>query len=145
MYVTILSGISGAGKDCYITSHFGDRKVTVVSADDYFMHEGQYRFYASDLGKAHAQCMRNFCYAVDRGVREIVVNNTNLTAIEIAPYYAVAMAYRYRVELVTIVRSAEVCAARNVHGVPLATCQRMAETLANREIPPYWEIDQCTR
>jgi predicted kinase len=139
MQVIIMSGISGSGKSSYIREHYPNAKV--VSTDNFFMVNGEYRFDPADLGKAHAQCLLNFVVGLVSDYPIIVVDNTNLTAIEIAPYYSLAKAYGAEVKLVTLFVSIEVCFNRNKHGVPLETCQRMAEALKAREIPCYWDLE----
>jgi predicted kinase len=64
--------------------------------------------------------------------------------VERAPYYALARAHRYEVELITFQCSIETALARNIHGVPERTLIAMSETLASRVLPVYWKIRQST-
>lgn len=136
--VTILRGIPGAGKSTYIAKNLNDN--LIMSADLYFMKEGRYVFDRSKLGEAHASCLRAFLVWIQAGVDGIVVDNTNITGLEIAPYAALALAYGYELEIVTLKVDFLTAHSRNVHGVPLASVRRMAERLEieGKHFPPYW-------
>lgn len=153
MRVIIMSGISGAGKDTYIKGVHPTAQV--VSADHFFMVGGEYRFDPTKLGYAHASCMRDFitkCQKTNdaqvmlgRHSGHIIVNNTNTTTEEIAPYYSVAKAFGAEVTLLTLHCDPEIAAKRNVHGVPLQAIRAMAQRIADRRIPPFWDIRQIER
>lgn len=136
--VFILSGISGAGKSTYAkTNHPND---LVVSADHYFMKNGVYVFDHSKLGEAHAECLRLFVEAVRVGDRRIVVDNTNTSVEEIAPYYLLAKAYGYDVEIVEIRVPSDRAFKRCIHEVSLSTINRMNWSMFNRQLPSYWDV-----
>jgi predicted kinase len=141
MKVIILSGISGSGKSTLAAERYPN--AVVVSADDYFMDaDDVYRFNPAHLPQAHMACLRDFIETVVEG-REplVVVDNTNTTLAEIAPYYAAARAFGYDVELISVKCSVEVAAARNRHGVPMGGIVGQAERLAQLQLPPFWELD----
>lgn len=138
MKVTILSGVPGSGKSTIANSLSG---VVICSADDYFVVNGNYQFDPSQLPKAHSSCLRSFINALGDGCPSVVCDNTNTTAVEIAPYYAVAVAYGYQVEIVTVMVADDklgLCAERNKHQVPLKSIQRMTENIKRRKLQPYW-------
>lgn len=136
--VFIYCGVSGAGKSTFIKHRHPD--ALICSADEYFMVDGEYRFDPAKIGDAHAWCLRTFAYLVSdrRSDRDIVVDNTNTTIAELAPYAALASAYGHELQIVTIHCDAEVAHARNTHCVPLEAVQRMAAQLASRQMPPWW-------
>lgn len=154
MHVVIMSGIPGSGKDTYIAKMFpapvkGNHSSTViVSADDYFVNaNGVYEFVPSKLSQAHGKCLRDFIQAVgnpnalsDEKPDNVIVNNTNTNELEMAPYVAIAGAYGATIELVTLIVSPEIAAARNVHGIPLSACQAMASRIQKRVLPPFWKF-----
>ncbi len=148
MRVLILSGVSGSGKSSYIASLVGQEKgkLFVCSADSFFNKEGGYKFDPSKLGEAHGQCLRDFIEATafsdEDNDQIVVVDNTNTTTEEIAPYYAIAQAYGFSVELVTLECDPEVAFKRNQHGVSLAGISAMAERIRNRKVPPFWNMKQ---
>ena len=149
MKVTILCGIPGSGKSTYTRkNHPG---AFVVSADNFpGLYETletfpvQLKFNPSLLPAAHGKCLRDFVDVIeDReasilGVSSIVVDNTNTTVAEIAPYAALALAYGHDLEIVTLDCFPEDGARRNTHGVPLAACIAMHKRLADRQLPPWW-------
>lgn len=137
--VTILCGIPGAGKSTLRAHTYAG--VPVCSADDYFVEDGVYRFDPSKLPAAHAACLRRFVYLLterQEDITDIVVDNTNTTVAEIAPYAALALAYGYTLDIVTVECDPEVAFTRQTHGVPLAAIQAMAKRLSARDLPPWW-------
>lgn len=144
MKVIILSGIPGAGKTSYIKTIPGC--VDTVSADSFFVGvDGVYRFDPAKLPTAHARCLRKFTGIVTghfaSSVDCLVVDNTNTTVAEIAPYYALAEAFGHEVEIVTIHCAPAIGAKRNVHGVSLKACQDMRGRIMTRNLPRWWK---CT-
>lgn len=143
MKVIVLSGLLGSGKSTFVKSL--GKGIEVVSADSFFIVNGEYKFDVSKLGEAHNKCLRDFNTLLSLCAEEetvLVVDNTNTTVLELAPYVALAQAYNNEVELHTFHVSPEVSAKRNVHGVPLETCKHMAERLKNRKLPPYWDLKE---
>ncbi len=140
--VFILRGIPGAGKSRLTKKLRKNRKDAVaVSADDYFVGaDGKYRFIPSELGNAHHCCLFSFIDLLDRRKRTVIVDNTNTTVAEVAPYAALALAQGYTVQILTIKANAREAARRNVHGVPVETVFRMAKRLKEEtpRLPPWW-------
>jgi predicted ABC-type ATPase len=140
--VYILQGVPGAGKSTWIRENMLSRvprsQPVVVSADHYFMRGGEYRFDPTKLGAAHESCMRAFIGAITAARGDVVVDNTNITALEMAPYYLAGRAMGFDVVLVRFDVDAKVAAERNVHGVPLAAIERMKAAMA--EPPPFWTV-----
>lgn len=139
--VKILRGVPGSGKSHY-TNDFKD--AIVVSADTYFMVNGGYNFNKSKLGEAHKDCLKRFIayiitFKFDGGL--IIVDNTNITVAEIAPYYQIAAAYGWDVEIITFNAPVDLCIKRNVHNVSeeaIKQRHRLMETEENR-FPKQWK------
>ena len=136
--VVIMSGLPGSGKSTWIKKHSKDE--TVCSADHFFMRDGEYCFNPSQLGEAHASCMRRFIDALSKG-QNVIVDNTNLSWDEISPYYSVAKAFGAKVSLCTVECSMEVAHSRCVHGVPLVAYKGMQQRLRERKIPPFVDME----
>jgi hypothetical protein len=150
MNIHIMRGVSGSGKSTYAKTTWPEARV--VSADTFFYDQhGVYMFDPAKLGEAHGRCLREFADAcasrrpfalrdVDYGVPDdLVVDNTNISVWEVAPYYSLALAYGHTVEVVRIdIPSLRVAAARNVHGVPYDGVRRQYERLAGERLPPFW-------
>lgn len=150
--VIVLSGCSGSGKSTYAKKLANDSatngNVLVCSADDFFMKDGRYSFDPSKLSEAHGECFRRFLSAIDRTGRDgpggydmVVVDNTNTTSEEIAPYMLGAQAFGWEAEVQTIGWSSlwTECARRNVHGVSIETIDRQLNKIAARKLLPWWK------
>ena len=135
--IYILQGPPGSGKSTWTKTHAP--KAVVCSADAFFVDKkGIYNFDPSLIGSAHASCMRTFIEALVAQKKDIVVDNTNMTLVEMAPYYLGAQAYWHDVAIVRFEVDAKVAAARNIHGVPLASIERMIA--ARQDPPPWWDV-----
>ncbi len=140
--VIIMQGIPGSGKSTWIIQNLVDTKHLVVSADHFRVDScGVYHFDATNPQVAHGKCLLAFIEACAAGVDTIVVDNTNTTAVEIAPYHAIAQAYHYDVKIVRIVADPAICVKRNIHGVPAAGIDTMAERLAGFRSMPQWTVE----
>lgn len=155
-HVFIMVGIPGSGKSTTAKkiSHLAEEIHTsgegvIVSADDFFMQSGEYKFDPSKLGDAHKNCMRQFLKLVMLEVPVLVVDNTNLSVESMAAYAAAAHAYDYTVTLVFHHISTEESFKRNTHGVPLAKCRQMhgqfeylvGKTLRNTPVKAVFNFD----
>lgn len=145
MEVVIMRGLPGSGKGYWIDGNIPDTEV--VSADHYFIDPdtGEYVFDPSQLPDAHAQCLRDFIsLVVVRREPVIVVDNTNTSLVEMAPYIATAMAYDYDVRIVHVeCEDLELCAERNVHGVPLDAIINMDRRWESvHKFPPFWPKEE---
>lgn len=133
-----MMGLPGSGKSTWIKAN--RPYAQVCSADHFFMEDGEYRFDPTKLGEAQGMCLRAFTELVQDGSYDIVVDNTNTSLVELAPYVALAGAYDHKVEIVYLETTPELAAARNTHGVILSTCEKMNRNIANtlRALPPWW-------
>lgn len=151
--VFCLRGLPGSGKNTWIESnqktYWRHKKVVVCSADDYHMINGEYKFDPSMIGEAHNSCMQKFLAAVGsvdakHSIEIVVVNNTNISAWEIAPYAAVARATGYEFEIVQIQCNVQKSISRNTHGVAPETIGAMAESMRREILPGQWPIKKIT-
>ncbi len=123
--VTILRGISGAGKSTYTKANHPN--ATVCSADNYFMLGGTYQFDGKKLGRAHDWCKNQFETALQRGDDDVVVDNTNTMMRELNFYVDTAAKYGYELKVVRLTVDPKIAAARNQHGVPADKVQAMQD------------------
>ncbi len=160
MKVKILCGISGSGKSTYISKNFPN--AVVCSADHYFIKNGEYNFNSVKLGEAHAECLRKYVSALqtialeldDNGLRLnfceekiVVVDNTNTSIAEVAPYVALANAYGHDCEVIILQEDPVVACRRNQHAVPLKSVMGQFDRLRGleRSLPPYWNVKKVGR
>lgn len=165
--VVIPRAIPGGGKSFFTYNVLINQalRLIVCSADHFFMKNGVYTFNPGLLPLAHRECQKAFVGAVDDVVRSptehkdtvIVVDNTNLSAIEYGFYATYASMKGVDTEIVTIECPVDVAKARNTHGVPESAYPRMQAALekGTKDIPPWWkhtvrpyvpvraEVNQC--
>ena len=130
--VNLLRGISGAGKSTFTKANFPN--AVVCSADTYFIgSDGVYRFNPALLGLAHKACFKRFEVALQQGVDEVVVDNTNTTLREMKGYVETAAKYGYDLKVFRLVVDPAIAAARNQHGVPADKVQAMQDRFQDFE------------
>jgi len=141
--IIVLRGISGSGKSTYAKRLMEERanegkESWMVSADNYFMRDGEYRFDPSKLKEAHGACLKDYLRVVQHGgkVDLLIVDNTNTQLWEMAPYVAIAEAYKIPYEVIDVVCPVGVALERNVHDVPEHTL-RMQEQRFEEPLP-WW-------
>lgn len=141
----------------------------ICSADDFFtIAEGVYNFDPKNLPLAHQACFLKFLGLLDKGnidqvlilsgvpgsgkstwaktansPRLLIVDNTNLSAWEISPYYLAAQAYGFpvRVNRFLVPEGEEVATFnRQVHNVHFQAWGRMLSQFEKRDVLPWWEV-----
>jgi predicted kinase len=78
---------------------------------------------------------------LDAGEDEIVIDNTNTSAVTISPYVALADAYGYTVNFVAMTSChIDDCVERGLHAVPRAATENMARSLGKTITywPAFW-------
>lgn len=126
----LFQGISGGGKSTLVGRLAADptlAPLAVASADAYpglyvpVTEDGTTRigFSFMLLGAAHGACMRAVIDALREG-RNVVVDNTNTSNEEVAPYLLVAAAYGATARIIRVSCDPETAWKRNTHGVPYA-------------------------
>lgn len=137
--VVIMQGVSGSGKTTYIKTKLPH--AVVVSADHFFMEDGQYKFDPRRIAESHYFCWRKFLSAVEERHDLIVVDNTNTTIREISPYVLHAESFGYQVEILTVEVELDVAIERNVHGVPNNVVEAQMRRIRHtwRQMPPWWK------
>jgi len=159
--VLILRAIQGAGKTTLWTERYV--KSDCHSTDNFFVdEEGNYIFDHRRLPEAHDWNLRRFIYALisqrdlimarsaegatDEELAELarrhhaVVDNTNITVAEVAPYYQAAQALGFKVGILTLLCPWEVAAKRCVHDVPPMQIYKASLRLDEETLrfPPWW-------
>jgi len=151
MRVIVLRGLPGSGKSRFAlnlirTENQNHERVHVVSADHFFDKGLGYKFDPTKLGEAHNQCLRRYAsYVADPGLKAarivVVVDNTNLSVVEMAPYMALASAFGISAEIVEFVCSVDEATQRNIHNVPRDVIASMDARRASEtaNIPRWWK------
>jgi predicted kinase len=116
----LVRGVPGCGKTTFAESICSN----VVSADDYFMENGEYKFNARKLKYAHIYC-QNKTESFMKAGENVAVANTFTRKWEMEKYYEHASKYGYMVFSVIVEnRHGSV----NVHNVP----DDIVENMKNR-------------
>ena len=132
--VFILRGLPGSGKSSFAAQQEG---AVICNADKFHMVDGVYMYDQGRAAEGHEWCLRGFIEFVISGEEFIVVDNTNTSSLEIAPYYRIARAYGYSVRFYLFECSIVDSIKNNVHGVPEDVICRMAMRLT-RCLPESW-------
>jgi len=132
-----MRGLPGSGKstiaECF--SNFSlfmpsaaPRLPAIVSADQFFMKKGKYKYAARLQGTAHKWCQSKFKAALKAGRSPVIVDNTNIKHSYMKPYMDSACKHGYAV-VTMIVEDFDVAklTKRNTHKVPKETIARMAK------------------
>lgn len=136
MKVTILSGVPGSGKSTWCKSQVDSE---MVSADDYLPKDPK----PADFGIAHAKCMNSFLdYVRYSNYPHVIVDNTNTTAVEIAPYYLAAQAEGAEIVILRFeCIDYEEAFRQNIHKVPFKTFCIMTANFLKRDVMPWWNVE----
>ena len=129
--ILILRGCSGNGKSFLAeTLQISlDSKLSgaTVSADDYMVDsEGNYSFHPSKLGFCHKSCQDAFKKAIEDGVNQIVVSNTNVKYSDFKFYLETWEAAGYKV-FVLVVENYH--GNKDIHGLNDVTLERQEKSL----------------
>lgn len=85
----ILRGLPGAGKSTFARKlrERGDDGWFVVSADDFFIINGEYKYNKNFIRHAHEYCRAKTVQLLLSG-RSVIVDNTNTQIREMEPYFS---------------------------------------------------------
>jgi len=97
--LTIERGAPGSGKTTH-AMRIQPNPEYRVAADDFFEVDGVYRFDPSKLSDAHAWCQERVNTLLLQGVDHVVVHNTNIRLEHMQPYFVMAIACGYAIEVV---------------------------------------------
>ena len=130
--VTIMRGLPGSGKSTTVEA-IAEWPHVIASADDFFMVDDEYVFDVRKIVDAHQHCWGVFIDALFAGVAHILVDNTNMRAVEYGSYVKLAKNMGYNVEIICVKAGLlddtplSTLFERGKHGVPMVTLERMKQ------------------
>lgn len=144
MHVIVLRGLPGAGKSTWAKTQYPD--AAVVSGDACVVPGEGGGFDPRIQGEIQNVCVQLFVRTLylPSPVKVVIIDNANLSLLDVAPYVAIAEAFSVpRVDVVTVECDPFVAAARNTRGVPATqyaglTARLEEGTRQLREQRPWW-------
>lgn len=146
--VYIMQGLPGSGKSWHAKKLAERNDFNIVSADLYFQKNGEYKFDPKELPNAHKWCYAQYLRLINES-RNVIVDNTNLTVAEVAPYYRLPeiMDWCYKtVQIIRVDTAFSLCLERQTHGVPFDRMYAMYQNfMRDRDrLPPWWKVVTLT-
>jgi NEDD4-binding protein 2 len=100
MKLILMRGVSGSGKSTMARKITETQNLSVIlSTDDFFVVNGEYRFDPKKLGEYHAANVKRVDTAMGDECPCVIVDNTNTQAWEMKPYVELAEKHGYAVEI----------------------------------------------
>jgi predicted kinase len=141
--VIVLRGLPGSGKSTVARNLAAQVEgAVIVSADDFWVVNGEYQFDVTRLGAAHGACQAAFKKALTFNTPLVIVDNTNTTPHEIQTYMDMAQNFGYEARIVFVPCDVDTSVARNTHGVPREAIERMASRMASIPLDPGWTVSE---
>lgn len=137
--LVILSAPSGTGKstlakDMALALHSQGKICYILSTDNYWIQDGEYKFNPKMLGAAHEwnfQKFKNLVQEEDLLSNDItvIIDNTNLRWSEFSKYIETALLSKWDIEITKLScpYTDEELFKRNIHNVPVETIHRQRE------------------
>jgi predicted kinase len=138
--INVMIGIPGSGKSTWVKNNH--KGCEVYSTDNRHIRDGVYKYDPEMASIYHGHTLLNYVYGLTVKRFGVIVDNTNTTLAEIAPYIALGLAHgrSHYVEPVLVKCDPAIAWARNVHDVPAEVVYAKHANLEKllAEWPSYW-------
>lgn len=132
----VIQGPIGAGKTTLAMAIAKHGSAVVLSADDFFTHDGVYKFDGNALARAHADCQRRAMDALVNTDNYVVIDNCNKNMADASEYLRLDDNQALVVRLVPKNQNDAIrCGNRSVHRVPSTSVMRTYNSIGPLEGP----------
>ena len=102
--LVILRGLSGSGKTTLANNIKKEDtdNISIVSSDQFFMKDNEYKFDINKLEEAHQYCYRSCQMCLRNNIKTVIIDNTNSTLKEYKKYKDLAKGNDYKVVVLEI-------------------------------------------
>lgn len=147
----ILRGLSGSGKSTLGKEIRAEKlrngaQCALLSADDFFMKNGEYCWQEDKLYAAHKSCQRKTETCMKKELETIIIDNTNIRKQEMLPYVQLAREYNYFVTIrepntpwKTDINQLEF---RNVHGLNQTQLAKQKQNWYKTTATELWKLTE---
>jgi predicted kinase len=144
--LVIMRGLSGSGKSTRAREIEEEIYGEILSTDDHFMVNGEYKFNPAMLGEYHAKTLEMAKELLSKNC-SVILDNTNTAKWHYAAYVEFAKSKGIPVFQEILHDSGlidESLAKRNLHGVPVEEIKRQRDSWEEDcDLPRYWSPEHC--
>jgi len=125
-----MRGLPGSGKST-LAKQVAGKDGLILSTDDFWTQDGEYKFDASKAGEAHKWNQKRALEAMKAGVPHIIIDNTNCSAYEPKYYVQQALNHGYDIDFqqsnTPWAFDIDELEKRNTHNVPRTALEYMLQ------------------
>lgn len=97
MKLILMRGVTGSGKSTRCRQILDENpEAKILSTDDLFIEDGEYRFRPENLAKNHKMNQERCRLAMIEKITTIIIDNTNIMPWEMKPYHLLAQEHGYQ-------------------------------------------------
>jgi len=128
--LVVIRGLPGSGKSKKAHEIATEYKGTVVSVDDYFTVDGEYRFKDTEISRAYGYVEGKITALMSGGTETIIADGIHQSEKHIQSYRRLAEKFGYELEIQYPdgdIFDIEQCFQHSIHKVPRRTIAKIAE------------------